>query len=173
MRKPGILLVLGLGFIWVNRLPAPISEIATPTPAEIPTPKPKPKPKPKTEPASKQKTTTISPFAGVWRGSSVGQYHCSNGTEGTTEVNTGLIIRISANANTANGYPTLLDGDGRILTWRFQKTATATQGTSNGTHTCKFFLTGPNNASVVTESVYVDGPQSGCVYKFTGTYAKQ
>jgi protein TonB len=32
MSKPGILLVLGLGLIWVDRLPAPISEEATPTP---------------------------------------------------------------------------------------------------------------------------------------------
>ena len=44
MSKPGILLVLGLVFIWVNRLPAPISEVPeSPTPAPEQSAKPKPK----------------------------------------------------------------------------------------------------------------------------------
>jgi hypothetical protein len=38
MKRTSILLVFALGFIWVNRLPAPISEIPTPTA----TPRPKP-----------------------------------------------------------------------------------------------------------------------------------
>ncbi len=42
MSKPGILLVLGLVFIWVNRLPAPIvEESATPAPEQFAKPKTK------------------------------------------------------------------------------------------------------------------------------------
>jgi TonB family protein len=86
MNKTGLLLVLGLGFIWVNRLPAPIvEEQAKPTPAPAKSEAPKPKAKPSTKartsdaessaksearPAATPKPELEGParFTGTWSG---------------------------------------------------------------------------------------------------------
>ena len=86
MSKPGILLVAGLGFIWVNRLPAPIvEEPQKPTPAAEQSEVPKPKAKhvtkarasdaespakSETRPATPSKPALEGPtrFAGTWSG---------------------------------------------------------------------------------------------------------
>lgn len=86
MNKPGILFVLGLVFVWVNRLPAPIIEEQqkpTPAPEQSEAPKPKVKhstkarisdiessAKSETRPAATPKPALEGParFAGTWSG---------------------------------------------------------------------------------------------------------
>jgi TonB family protein len=86
MSKPGILFVLGLVFVWVNRLPAPIiEEQQKPTPAPAQSEEPKPKArhstkgrpldaesslKSETRPAATPKPALEGParFAGTWSG---------------------------------------------------------------------------------------------------------
>lgn len=86
MSKPGILFVLGLVFVWVNRLPAPIIEEQqkpTPAPEQSEAPKPKVKhstkarisdiessAKSETRPAATPKPALEGParFAGSWSG---------------------------------------------------------------------------------------------------------
>ena len=204
-----MLLVLWFGFVWVNRLPAPIVEEqqkptpvpeqseapkakakhspkvtghrlpapiveqpeATPTVAPTPASKPKPKPKPRAESVSKK--TAISPFAGTWFGSYVGQYHCSDGREGVKTSGKTDYIHISSDGKMSGGHLTFLSGDGRTLTWRPQGSAHTEHGASHATITCTMYLNGPTSATGIQEEVYTDGPLSGCIYKWTGTYTRQ
>src|SRR5437016_3249918 len=72
--------------LFAPRLPAPISEIATPAPAEVAKPTTKPKANTtSTENSSRQQKIALSPFAGTWVGTYIGQYHCSDGSEGVTK----------------------------------------------------------------------------------------
>ena len=168
-RIAALLFVALLLLVPAPRLPAPISE-ENPTP--VPEQSAKPKRKPRAESVSKK--TGISPFAGTWLGSSVGLIHCSEAGDGVTK-DSGKMrsFRVSGDGKTADGYPTFLSGDGKTLTWRFQHSYTTTYGISHAASTCTLQLVGPKLVREVEEHVFTDGPQTGCVSKFTGTYAKQ
>jgi hypothetical protein len=124
MTKTSILLVLALGFIWVNRLPAPISE-QSPSPAPEQSAEPKSKTsKPKSKNTDNERPSTRSTpepakpvVAGLWSGS----WYNSRGNHGTltitlTEGPGGIITGDAGPGIIENGHRT-----GNVVTYTFRR----------------------------------------------------
>jgi hypothetical protein len=172
MSKPGILLVLGLGLIWVDRLPAPISEETAPTPKPQPKREGTPKPRPKPEATPKPKPTPNRSFVGNWTGSVV----CT-GSDGNSG-NWIYLIKISDDEKTAwinwDASETNLNGPGfQTLCSRFHGALTWSLTPPERMTTDTLQINANGTANFVREGSWTSGDNQGITFKCAGTLSRQ
>jgi hypothetical protein len=161
-------LVIVLLLVTSPRLPAPISEIATPTPTVAP----KPKSKQDNAERTKPKQSPFAPFAGVWTGSVTGGFNSDIGLN--VSATNATTIRIGADGSFYNSQGSqnvprpLISADGHTLTWTYQYSDS--NGTGHGTASLR--LIGPKTATYQAE-IIVKTPSGNGVLKSLGTLTKQ
>jgi hypothetical protein len=170
MRPPiRILLAALLLFAAAHRLPAPISEEATPTP------KPKqestPRPKPKVESTPKPKAAPKLSFAGTWSGTTTNT--SSDGSSGSSSYvvkisddEKAVLISMGEVGKTISGPPSPASCTrfGEALTWSFSG--------AGGTTTYTMRLNSNGTASFLREGQYTGGDYDGTTYSHAGTFTK-
>jgi hypothetical protein len=165
------LVTLTLLLIAAEDLPAPISEIATPTPTVAP----KHKSKQENVERTKPKQSPFAPFVGVWSGPTTGSLTTDIGlnvpatTSATTFriSNDGMIQGNQANPNQGTTRASV-SPDGRVLTWTYQYN----DSNGSGQGTASLRLIAPKTASYQVNIIFFAGGGKGTM-KGSGTLTKQ
>jgi hypothetical protein len=161
------LLILALLLIPTHRLPAPISEIATPTPTVAP----KPKSKQENAERTKPKQSPFAPFVGVWTGTVTGGGNISNGLN-VSDVASTVTLRISKDGMIYTGQSAIkasASPDGRALTWAGQYSVASGSGRWTGS----LRLIAPNTASYQQNMILTLSEGGNGTLKGSGTLTKQ
>jgi hypothetical protein len=165
------LLVVTLLVVTAPRLPAPISEIATPTPTVAP----KPKSKQNNVERTKPKQSPFAPFVGVWSGPTTGSLTTDIGLNvpATTSATTfrilsdGMIQSNQANLNQGTTRASV-SPDGHALTWTYQYS----DSNGSGQGTASLRLIAPKTASYQVNIIFFASGGKGTM-KGSGTLTKQ
>jgi hypothetical protein len=164
-----VLLAATLLLVTAHRLPAPISEEATPTPKPKQESTPKPKPKPESTP--KPKPTPNRSFAGTWTGNTTNT--SSDGSSGASSYvikisddEKAVLINVGEVGKPVGGPPTPSSCTrfGEALTWSLSGAA--------GTTTYTMRLNSNGTASFLREGQFTGGDYDGTTYSHSGTLMK-
>jgi len=154
-----------------QRLPAPISEEANPTPK--PQPKREATPRPKPKPAAIPKPTPNRSFAGNWSGSVI-----ASASDGSENSSANYIIRISDDEKTVwiNWGEVGQDNSGagyQVPCTRFRGALTWSLTLLDRLITDTLLINTNGTGSFASEGRWVSGDNAGITYKHSGILSRQ